>query len=339
MSGRTEPVAVVDADLADFLDEVAWSPGNRANARCNLARLERHLAAEGVAPLDATHRHLRGYLKAREDAGVGGSTRHKEWQHLRAFYAWATRPVDHDDGGAGILSTNPALRVPAPAVPKDPKVRVAAAGDVSTLLAHFAATARQRRGGGERERALRNTAMVSLMFRSGCRVGELPWIDVAHLVRDRAGALVAVRLGGDDGTHTKARKGRVVPLVDETPKLVERYLRVRGDAPGPLFRGREVHTSDVDRRLTVRSIREVVERGAKAAGVTLSSHDLRRGWTVESHRRGVDLVSLRLVGGWDKDDMIVRYLGPDAQAHAVDRFRATVEGARVPSPRGVAAAG
>jgi len=320
------PVTVSDPDLADFLDEVSWSPANRANARCNLARLERHLRELGVAPLDATHRHLRGYLQAREDAGAGGATRHKEWQHFRAFYAWAARPVA--DGGAGVLDADPALRVGAPEVPKAPKVRVATADDVAVLLDYFARTARLRRGGGERERALRNSAMVSLMFRSGCRVGELPWIDVADLVRDRAGELVAVAVGGDDGTHTKAGKGRLVPLVDETPKVLERYLRTRGDAPGPLFLGREKHTSDLGRRLSTRAVRDVVERGARAAGVTLSSHDLRRGWTVESHRRGVDTVSLRLVGGWTSDDMIVRYLGPDAQAHAVEAFRATVVGTR-----------
>jgi len=331
------PVSVADPELADFLDEVPWSPANRANARCNLARAERWLAAEGVAPLEATHRHLRGYLAAREASGVGGSTRHKEWQHLQAFYAWAARPVV--EGGAGILDTNPALRVGAPEVPKAPRVRVAEASDVAALLDYFARTARLRRGGGERERALRNSAMVSLMFRSGCRVGELPWIDVADLARDRAGELVAVRVGGDDGTHTKAGKGRLVPLVDETPRVLERYLRARGDTPGPLFLGREAHTADLGRRLTVRAIRDVVERGARAAGVTVSSHDLRRGWTVESHRRGVDAVSLRLVGGWTSDDMIVRYLGPDAQAHAVEAFRATVEGSRMGSPRSYADAG
>ena len=324
------PVDVVDPDLADFLDEVPWSPANRANARCNLARLERWLAAEGVAPLAATHRDLRRYLAARHDAGVGGSTRHKEWQHFCAFYRWAARPVS--EGGAAVLAVDPSLRVPAPEVPKVPNVRVAAAGDVARLLDHFAATAQRRRGGGERERALRNAAMASLMFRSGCRVGELPWIDVADLVRDGAGDLVAVELGGADRTHTKGRRGRRVPLLDETPRLLARYLRARGDTPGPLFRGREAHTADADRRLTVRAIRDVIERGARAAGVTLSSHDMRRGWTLESHRRGVDTVSLRLVGGWTSDDMIVRYLGPDAQAHAVEAFRATVAGTRAARP-------
>jgi excisionase family DNA binding protein len=220
------PTAPTDADLADFLDESGWRASTLINACSVLRRWEAWLAARDVAVMAATHRDLKAYLAERDAANISAATRHKDWQVIRAVYAWAARSTKGDPDakkgspgsrpGAAILTADPMVRVPEPFVSSTPNVRFAAAADVAALEDHFAQLARLRRGGGETDRHRRNAAMVSMMFRSGCRVGDLPWIDLADLVRDDAGTIVACRLGGDDGSHTKTGKARIVPNQSQT---------------------------------------------------------------------------------------------------------------------------
>ncbi len=332
------PTNPTDADLLDFLDECGWEPSTMLNARSVLVRWQAWLATRtpAVAVMDATHRDLRAYLAEREAAGVGPNTRHKQWQIIGAVYAWAARPIGGEivtSGrykgkrlpGAGILTVNPMLRAPAPTVPETPTLRYATAADVDALIANFLAAARARRAdAGTHARALRNAAMVSLMFRSGCRVGELPWIDIDHLVRDEGGAIVACRVGGDDGTKTKNGTARLVAVATETHTLLERYLRRRGTAAGPLFAGRAAHTAALDGRLTAQAIREVVDRAAAKLGIVISPHDMRRQWAVEMTRAGVDGRVVKRLAGWSSDKIYNRYLGPEVDRLAVDEVHATL---------------
>jgi len=175
-------------------------------------------------------------------------------------------------------------------------------------------------------------AMVSLIFRSGCRVGEVPWIDLDHVVRDADGVITHCIIGGDDGAHTKSGKRRLVPITDETPKLLERYLRHRGQQPGPLFLGREAHTAALDRRLQAHAICDVVQRAAKQLGIAISPHDMRRGWAIQSKRRGVDAASLKRAAGWASDAMMNRYFGPEGDLLAVEAFHTAAATANNQTP-------
>lgn len=325
-----------DPDIGDFLDECGWAATTLVSARSILCRWERWLGERDVAVMAATHRDLKAHLADREADGVGRATLHKIWEIVGALYAWAARPLTGDvvttgrfkgrhRAGAAILAVNPMLRVPEPRVPTTPKVRYATGNDVMALIEYYGAVARRTRNHanpGEYERALRNAAMVSLLHRSGCRVGEMPWIDLEHLVRDELGAIVGCFVGGDDGSHTKTMTRRLVPITDETPKLLERYLRVRGAGAGPLFLGRARHTRALNRRLTTHAIREVVLRAAGRCGITISPHDMRRGWAVDSKRRGIDPSSIKKMAGWSSDMMMNRYFGPEAMVLALEEFHA-----------------
>jgi integrase len=316
-----------DADLCDFLDETGWAASTLRSASSILRLWESFLAKRSVEVLDADHGDLKAWLA--EASELAGSTRHKRWQVVGAFYGWAATPIPRrsdDPPGAGILEVNPMSRVRAPHVPASLTARIASVGDAHLLLEHFARQSRamRGRGDGERERALRNAALVSLMIRSGLRSSDVAGLDLSHLVRDDAGEIVAVVVGGDDGTRTKNRKRRMAPVVDETPRLLARYLRARGEAPGPLFVGRASHTLDPDRRMTSRAVQDVVRRAAVSCGLELSAHDLRRGWTVESASRGVDRGWIKATAGWGNDQMLDRYLGAKRDETAVAAFRAAV---------------
>lgn len=317
------PRIPTDPDLLDFLDECGWSPNTLRSARSILCLWEDYLTAAGVELMAANHRHLRAWLEAASD--LAGSTRHKRWQVVSDFYKWAARPVGEagERAGAGILTANPMARCRAPHVPVSLTARVATTDQADAIVGHFLREAQAKRGRGDdqRERALRNAAMVSLMMRSGLRSADVAGLDVHHLVRDDGGQIVAVIVGGDDGMRTKSRRRRVSPVLGETPRLLTRYLRQRGDAPGPLFLGRRAHCADPDRRMQATAVQRVIRRGATACGIELSAHDLRRGAVVEARRRGVPSSDIKRTVGLSSDALVDRYSGAHADDLAVESFR------------------
>ena len=189
-----------------------------------------------------------------------------------------------------------------------PATRAAKPDEVEALLDAF----------GTDEAGRRNQAMVSLMWRSGMRVGELPGIDLADLVDWGTTGRQIILLRGDD---VKTGEPRRVPVHPETQRLIGRYLRKRGRLPGPLFMGRIGHTANRDGRMTTQSIRDMVKRAAKKAGVPVSPHQLRRGFVSQYLRasRG-DVLGLEVIGGWSDHRMPRRYLADEEAEAGIDRF-------------------
>lgn len=314
------PTAELDFDLAEYAAAAPWrSRHTRANVTGKLRQWQAWLAARDTLPADATPRQVREYLAERRDAGIASPTRLKDWQAIVGFYRWAA--AKH------IVGADPTVDVPAPAVTNTrPKTRTAKPDEVDALEAYFVAVARRHRdnGDGQRERAYRNAAMVSLMYRSGLRVGELPWIDMAHLFETDSGLRI-ISLQDD---HVKNGRGRDVLILDDTWRLIRRYLRDRGMAPGPLFRGRAAHTADASRRMSVGACQSVVKRAAKATGVTVTPHMFRRGWTASAIRAGVDGAALQIQGGWADDRQPRRYLADEERAASLDRYAAAMGATR-----------
>jgi site-specific recombinase XerD len=326
------PAAPTNPAVAEWLDDGGggepdraksdgWTPAVKVNAVSKLNQWCAWLARQTppVELLDAERAHLKRYLAERKDAGLGASTRHKDWQMIGAFYAWVAIPGRR--GGGGLLAENPMDAVRGPHVPKQRTTRAAKPDEVAALEDHFEQVARQRRGGGEAERARRNAVAVSLMFRSGVRVGELPWIDLADVVT-RPNGRRAIHL---HAAHTKSGQDRMVPVLADTERLLKRYLRQRGEAPGPLLLGREAHTAAADRRLTSSSIAETITRAARRLGLDVRSHQLRRGFTAQYLRAGGDVLSLEVVGGWADHRMPRLYLADEEAEAALDRFHDVVD--------------
>lgn len=326
------PAAPTHPDVAEWLDDGgggdpdraktdAWTPAVKVNAVSKLNQWCAWLDRHGVELLDAERAHLRRYLAERQEAGIGASTRHKDWQMVSAFYAWASTAGRR--GGGGLLADNPMEAVRGPRVPKQRTTRAAKPDEVNALEDYFEQIARQRRGGGEAERARRNAVAVSLMFRSGVRVGELAWIDLADVVT-RPNGRQAIQL---HAAHTKSAQDRMVPVMADTERLLKRYLRMRGEASGPLLRGREAHTVSADGRMTSRSIAETITRAARRLGLDVRSHQLRRGFTAQYLRAGGDVLSLEVVGGWADHRMPRLYLADEEAEAALDRFHDVTDAA------------
>ena len=301
------PQPPVDTDAADFLDDLDWTPAVRANAVSILNRWARWCVAHDTTVRAARRTELRAYLEDRKTAAPGAATRRKDWQIVRAFYAWAARSRRDDNPGGGLLKEDPMLGVRGPRVSSKPSTRAAKPDEVAAILDAF----------GNDELGRRNAAMVSLMWRSGLRVGELPGINYADVVAWGETRHV-IRLHQE---HTKTAEPRLVPVHPETQRYLDRYLRRRGRHHGPLFVGRLGHTADRDGRLTTLAIRQVVERAAARAGVPVSSHQLRRGFVGQYLRdsRG-DVLGLEVIGGWADHRMPRLYLADEEADAGIARY-------------------
>jgi site-specific recombinase XerD len=138
--------------------------------------------------------------------------------------------------------------------------------------------------------ALRDQAILELLFATGCRVSELASlkIDQVNLKRDE----FTVRGKGD--------KLRVVFLSEPAKAALTAYLSARRDPSPFLFvshdrakAGREAGA------LTPRSIQRLVERYAKAAGITkkITPHTLRHTFATDLLMSGADIRAVQSLLG------------------------------------------
>jgi site-specific recombinase XerD len=111
---------------------------------------------------------------------------------------------------------------------------------------------------GDSLTALRDRAILELLFSTGLRVSEL-----CHLNQD-------LDLSRDEfSVRGKGEKVRVVFLSDDAKKAVAAYLKKRGDFGEALFVGysKARKTKDLS-RLTPRSVERLVKNYAMKAGIT-----------------------------------------------------------------------
>jgi integrase/recombinase XerC len=279
------PTPVDDLELIDdMLLEWSATDAAKANARYTLAGFARWLAARDTTLSSATSKDCIEWLRHRHTE-VQAKTVAKNWSELRAFYAVAvTDPTDPLAGRA-----SPMGRIKMPRFPKYARTHAATVAEVDAVVRTFD----NRTGLG-----LRNAAMISVMFRSGLRVGEVAALDRGDLdVEART-----VHLG-----FTKNLEPRTPALHPETLTLLRRYLRRRGDAPGPLFIN--VGGRRQTERMTRTAVQNIVKRAATTAKVPVTPHCLRRGFVVEYLAHGGDVATLMVIGGWESETMIVRYMG------------------------------
>ena len=275
------------------------TPAARAAARLTVVQFARWLAANrptvtlwtaARADCQAWLDHRLGEVKARTVA--------KNWSELRAFYTTAeTDPARPLDG-----NRSPMAGILMPAYVKNPSCHAATPAEVDALIARFDL----RTGLG-----LRNAAMVWLMFGSGLRVGEVAAARLEHLDLDARTIHLPV---------TKTLEERVAPLHPDTITLATRYLRRRGEQPGPLF------VADGPRatgsRMSVDAVKNVIKRAS--TGTKVSPHSLRRGFAVEWLANGGDAASLMIICGWKSEAMIVNYLGNQRARTAHTVFDAVI---------------
>lgn len=136
------------------------------------------------------------------------------------------------------------------------------------------------------EIALRDKAILELLFSTGLRVSEL-----VKLNRD------SINLNRKEfGVRGKGGKLRVIFLSDSAAEWLERYLKTRKDRYKPLFIRHDRGSKSPERtgenmRLTVRSVQNIVSKYAKKAGlpIIVTPHTLRHSFATDLLISGADL--------------------------------------------------
>ncbi|MEK7586889.1 MAG: site-specific tyrosine recombinase/integron integrase [Patescibacteria group bacterium] len=131
--------------------------------------------------------------------------------------------------------------------------------------------------------ALRDKALLELLFSTGLRVSELTALnrDTIDFKRD------------DFSIRGKGSKVRVVFLSPVAKEAIKNYLEKRQDPEEPLF------INQKKGRLTARSIERLIKRYAIKAGITkkVTPHVIRHSFATDLLRNGADLRSVQIMLG------------------------------------------
>ncbi|MFE8071223.1 tyrosine recombinase XerC [Marinobacteraceae bacterium S3BR75-40.1] len=193
----------LDSTLEAFLEhlrsERRYSPHTCSNYARDLQRLKDHLAAQGVSEWgQLDHHRLRHYVGQLSRAGLGGRTIARHLSAVRRFFGFLIRE--------GWVADNPALDVRAPKRPQ----RLPKVVDVDQVNALLDMPA-------EDDLAVRDRAILELLYSSGARLAELVGIDLAHL--DLAAG--EVRVTG------KGQKIRLLSVGAAAREALAAWLKVR----------------------------------------------------------------------------------------------------------------
>jgi len=141
----------------------------------------------------------------------------------------------------------------------------------------------------EKLRALRDNAMLQLLFSTGLRVSELASLNSdIDLSKDE----MSVRGKGD--------KVRVVFFSPEAKKAVQKYLDARKDLDEALFINMGRNAGDRNElRLTSRSVERMVKQYATRAGITkkVTPHVVRHSFATDLLQNGADIRSVQALLG------------------------------------------
>ncbi|MFF8818211.1 tyrosine recombinase XerC [Leucobacter sp. NPDC015123] len=218
----------LDAATSAFLNaarlEFGYSEHTIRSYKRDLLSFTEFAAEQGVTALiDADLEVMRSWLWERQQAGLAASTIARNVATLKSFGSWLeTR---------NLLPGNPASRLRTPRAPKAlPRVLT------QEQMARVLARAEDRAASGDPE-AVRNSAILELLYSSALRVSELVSLSVDGFDRRER----SVRVIG------KGDKERVVPLGVPAARALERYLATARHAL--LARGADGRPDGVPARL------------------------------------------------------------------------------------------
>jgi integrase/recombinase XerC len=218
------------------------SPHTLSNYRRDLSRLQAFCsenALENWGALDSFG--VRRYVAWRHHKGLSGRSLQRELSAIRSFYNYLLRER--------AVGSNPAVGVPAPKAEK----RLPRALDVDQTT-HLLTIE------GEEPLAVRDRAMMEMIYSSGLRLAELISLDTDSI--DTADA--TVRLTG------KGDKTRVVPVGRAALTAVAEWVKLRGQL-APLEE-KALFVSKRGRRISARNVQQRLRQWALKQGLNSRVH-------------------------------------------------------------------
>lgn len=265
-------LVTIDEFIERLWAEQGLSRNSLAAYRRDLALLARWLVARRRGLLQATRADLFEYLDVRRRQGYAARSNARLLSALRQFFTQQLR--------LGRIQTDPTALLESP--------RLARAVPKALSEAHIEALLAAP--GTDTPDALRDRAMLELMYATGLRVSELVGLAAGQL-NLRQGVL---RVQGKGG------KERLVPLGDEAAHWIGRYL---AEARAKLARKRQHAALFLGPRgapLSRQQFWLLVKRHALAAGIDpdrVSPHRLRHSFATHLLNHGADLRALQMLLG------------------------------------------
>ncbi len=188
-----------------------------------------------------------------------------------------------------------------------------------------------------RLRAMRDAAVLQVLFCTGMRRAEVARLDRRDLDEGHAAQALVTGKGGRE---------RVIFFDEDTRHGVRRYLSQRRDAYAPLFirhRGaaRNPGRAGERLRLSPQSIWKIVKRYAELAGVPASTHDFRHFKATSLLNRGANLSEVQDILGHASPETTKRiyaHYETEKLREVFDRFSVPVEEAALAARRRAAGA-
>jgi len=238
-------------------------------------------------PTDVDRLDIRAWLRSLRDAGRSGSTIRRRLAAVRSLYRFLYRTERAPE--------NPARAVRTPRT--DQRLPAWLTQAQTSRMFEDIAPGDEDGSAAGRERALRNRAIVELLYSSGLRLSELHALNRADV--DLRAQLVRVT--------GKGSKQRIVPIGSEAARAVGEYLALVDEGRGPTAaseraaeeparRGVDpVFRTTAGRRLSRRQIQRVVGRVLEsvAGAGGLSTHALRHSFATHLLDEGADLIAVR----------------------------------------------
>jgi integrase/recombinase XerC len=279
--------ARLDAALDAFRHHIEAERGlSRHTVRAYLgdvAALLEHAATAGATdPADLGVGTMRAWLAGQHGRGQARASLARRAAAARAFTAFAH--------ARGLMPADPGPRLGMPRIPRR-LPEVLRQDQVAAVLA-AAATGPSGNSGPDRQAealALRDTAIVELLYATGIRVGELCGLDLGDLDEDRR----TVRVLG------KGNRERTVPAGIPAVKAVTAWSRSGRPVLVTPGSGHALFLGARGRRLDPRTARRVVHARLAAVPGTPDSgpHGLRHAAATHLLEGGADLRSVQEILG------------------------------------------
>ncbi|MGH2992851.1 MAG: site-specific tyrosine recombinase XerD [Solirubrobacterales bacterium] len=274
---QARPDARFEALVLDFLAFLEFERGLARNTlqayRTDLLQYGVFLAERGVGATDASAADVSDFLSGLATGNGNGqppcsaATIHRKTACLRSFYRHLRREELVDEDPTGKLSPPRRGR-------KLP--HVLSYSEVKKLLS-------SPRGG--EPAALRDRALLEIMYACGLRASEVVGLDVTDVDMQR----------GFVRAHGKGSKDRIVPLGRQASTAVKRYLQSgRPELVGARLESR-LFVNMRGGGLTRQGLYKIIQRHARASGLDgkMSPHTLRHTFATHLLSGGCDLRSVQ----------------------------------------------
>ncbi len=155
--------------------------------------------------------------------------------------------------------------------------------------------------------AIRNRAMLEVLFSTGARISEL-----LNIRKDRIDKAGRVFIRG------KGKKERFVYLTPRAQKWIKRYLEIRGETASPYlfipYRGKNIHIKN--KKISPNYLQEKVKKYREflSLNIPISCHSIRHAFATYLAEKGASPAAIQILLGHESLDTTTRYV------HASDRY-------------------